>query len=83
MDDMNIEPCESWQVKSIINTANDLLASRTTTASIGQQIAGAFVINRPDLLPSGYSDVIDAWDRLDDWQDFVRKVKQEYMHLVG
>ena len=73
----------AWQVDGIINAANDLRNARTSTASTSQHIAGAFVLNRMDLLPSGYSDVIEAWDRLDDWQPYVRQIKQRYMHLVG
>jgi len=36
--------------------------------STGEAIAVALVLNRPDLLPSSYSRVLDAVDRLgEDW----------------
>ncbi len=78
-----ISEISDWQINGIITAANDLRNGGTSTASTSQHIAGAFVLNRMDLLPSGYSDVIEAWDRLDDWQPYVRLIKQKYMHLVG
>jgi hypothetical protein len=53
-----------------------------TGASTCEQIAAAFILNRQELLPPGYQDMIEAWDRLDDWQLIVRLIKQEYMHLI-
>ena len=30
-----------------------------------------------------YEDMVDAWDRLgDEWQDYVRLIKRDYMHLI-
>lgn len=41
------------------------------------------MLNRPDLLPALYSDLIEAWDRLDpEWQDYVRRIKREHRHLL-
>ena len=48
----------------------------------GEKIAAAFVLNRMDYLPENYSDVIEAWERLDDWQVYVKKIKHDYMHLI-
>jgi len=41
------------------------------------------VLNRMEYLPDMYSDTIEAWDRLgEDWQVYVRLIKQDYMHLI-
>jgi hypothetical protein len=43
----------------------------------------AFVLNRPDYLPSYYNDMVEAWDRLgEEWQAYVRLIKRDYMHLI-
>ncbi len=72
-----------WQIEKIIQVANQLNQTGTTAASTGEQIAAAFVLNRADYLPDSYSDMIEAWDRLGDaWQDYVRIIKRDYMHLI-
>jgi len=72
-----------WQVETIISVANCLQATGSTGASTGERIAAAFVINRMDYLPDMYSDVVEAWDRLDDeWQAYVRLIKRNHMHLI-
>jgi len=72
-----------WQIKKIIAVANQLNQTGSTAASTGEQIAAAFVLNRPDYLPDSYRDMIEAWDRLGDaWQGYVRIIKQDYMHLI-
>ena len=72
-----------WQIEKIIEVALCLQATGSTAASTGERIAAAFVLNRPDYLPNGYSDLVEAWDRLDeDWQHNVRVVKRDYMHLI-
>jgi hypothetical protein len=71
-----------WQIEKIIEVANSLQATGSTGASTSERIAAAFVLNKPHYLPSSYSDVVEAWDRLDDWQGYVRLIKQEYMHLI-
>lgn len=54
-----------------------------TPASTGERIAAAFVLNRQDYLPDIYSDMVEAWDRLDDdWQVYVRLIKRDYLHLI-
>ena len=72
-----------YEIEKITNTANQLLSKGSTGSSTGEHIAAVFVINRPDLLPQGYQDMIEAWDRLGgNWQIIVRLIKQEYMHLI-
>ncbi len=71
-----------WQIEKIIEVANQLQRTGSTGASTGERIAAAFVLNRPDYLPDGYRDMIEAWDRLDTWQGYVRCIKQGYMHLI-
>ena len=73
----------SWQIEKIIEVANCLQATGSTAASTGERIAAAFVLNRLDYLPAMYCDAVEAWDRLDDeWQAYVRLIKQDYMHLI-
>ena len=73
-----------WQIEKIIEVANELQRSGgRTVASSGEQIAAAFVLNRPDYLPAIYPDMVEAWDRLDEqWQQYVRLIKRDYLHLV-
>ena len=72
-----------WQIEKIIDVANCLKATGSSGASTGEQIAAAFVLNRMDYLPAMYSDVVEAWDRLDDeWQEYVRLIKRDYRHLI-
>lgn len=73
----------SWEIDKIIETAIVLKEEGSTAASTGEHIAAAFVLNRQDLLPSSYSDMVEAWDRLGpEWQDFVKLIKKEMMHLI-
>jgi hypothetical protein len=73
----------SWEIEKIINVANCLNATGSTGASTGERIAAAFVLNRPDYLPAIYADMVEAWDRLnDEWQEHVRLIKRDYMHLI-
>ena len=72
-----------WQIDKIIEVANCLQRTGRTGASTGECIAAAFVLNRMDYLPDTYSDMVEAWDRLDDeWQAYVRLIKRDYMHLI-
>jgi hypothetical protein len=68
-----------WEIEKIIEVANCLASTGSSAGSTGEVIAAAFVLDRMEFLPGGYS-VIEAWDRLDDWQRYVRIIKQEYMH---
>lgn len=46
--------------------------------STGERIAVALLLNRVDLLPSGYTHVVEAWDRLGrDWQQLVVDLHNE------
>lgn len=72
-----------WQIDKIIEVANQLQRTGSTPASTGERIAAAFVLNRQDYLPGYYSDMVEAWDRLDEeWQGYVRLIKQDYMHEI-
>ena len=71
------------EIEKIIDVANSLLHTQRTGASTGEHIAAAFVLNRQDYLPHGYTDMVDAWDRLDqEWQGYVRIIKRDYMHQI-
>ncbi len=72
----------SWEIEKIINVATALQRDGKSGASTGEVIAAAFVLNRPDLLPHGYRDMLEAWDRLDDWQLWVRVIKSDLMHRI-
>ena len=71
-----------WEIEKIIEVANQLQRTGNTPASTGECIAAAFVLNRMDYLPDMYSDILEAWDRLDEWQYYVRLVKRDYMDLI-
>ncbi len=70
------------QIQTIIAVANQLQRTGSTGASTGERIAAAFVLNRMDYLPAGYRDVVEAWERLDTWQGYVKVIKRDYMHLI-
>ena len=72
-----------WDIQKIIEVAVSLKATGRTSASTGERIAAAFVLNNPAYLPDSYSDMVEAWDRLDErWQAYVRLIKRDYMHLI-
>ena len=72
-----------WEMEKIIEVAISLNTTGTTAASTSERIAAAFVLNRPDYLPSYYDDMLEAWDRLgDEWQGYVRLIKRDYMHRI-
>lgn len=71
-----------WQIEKIINVANELASTGKTGASTGEVIAAAFVLNRMEFIPHGYS-VIEAWERLDEqWQAYVKQIKTQYDDLL-
>jgi len=72
-----------WQIEKIIEVANQLKRTGRTGASTGECIAAAFVLNRPEYLPAIYTDLVEAWERLDDWQYYVKLIKRDYMHLIN
>ncbi|GAB6044395.1 hypothetical protein [Endothiovibrio diazotrophicus] len=72
-----------WPIGKIIEVARELRETGGAPASTGERIAAAFVLNRPEYLPVAYPDLVEAWDRLGgQWQDHVRCIKRDYMHLV-
>lgn len=71
-----------WPLGKIINVANELQRDGSTCASTGEQIAAAFVLNDMTCLPASYPDVVEAWERLDDWQIHVHNIRQNYMYLI-
>ena len=80
---MNNQQKLPWEIEKIIDVANCLQAIGSSGASTGERIAAAFVLNNPVYLPAMYADLVEAWDRLDDeWQGYVRIIKQHYMHLI-
>ena len=72
-----------WEIQKIINVANALASTGKTGGSTGEVIAAAFVLNRMEFLPHGYS-VIEAWERLDEqWQGYVKQVKRDYQDQLA
>ena len=72
-----------YTIEKIIEVANTLQQNQPTGASTGERIAAAFVLNRPEYLPHSYTDIVDAWDRLEpEWQRTVRIIKRDYMHRL-
>lgn len=80
---MNKQNDLPWEIEKIIEVAICLKVTGSTAASTGEQIAAAFVLNNQACLPDCYSDMVEAWDRLDHrWQVCVRLIKRDYMHLI-
>jgi len=72
-----------WEIDKIIEVATALKQTGNSACSTGERIAAAFVINRLEYLPEYYSDAVEAWDRLgEQWQDYVRLIKREYMDVI-
>ena len=72
-----------WPLRKIIDTAIELQASGCTSASTGEHVAAAFVLNRQDRLPDTDRDLIKAWECLGHtWQAHVRYIKRDYRHLI-
>ena len=72
-----------WEIEKIIEVAISLKTTGGSPCSTGERIAAAFVLNNPAYLPSYYNDMVEAWDRLgEEWQGYVRLIKQDYMHLI-
>ncbi len=72
----------SWEITKIIKVANQLNRTGQTSGSTSEVIAAAFVLNNMNLLPENYQDVTEAWQRLDDWQEYVTQIKQNYIYLL-
>ncbi|MEW4368070.1 hypothetical protein [Aliikangiella maris] len=72
----------NWPVGKIIDVANELQRTGTTGASTSEQIAAAFVLNNMWHLPTCYQDIVEAWERLGEWQYHVKLIKRDYSHLI-
>jgi len=70
-------------IQKIIDVANELQCRGRTSASTGEHIAAAFVLNKMECLPANYRDVVEAWERLDDWQRYVHIIKRDHMELIN
>ena len=71
------------EIETIIEVANTLQRFGRSGGSTGEIIAAAFVLNKPEYLPQGYTDMVDAWERLGGkWQQHVITIKENYMHLI-
>jgi len=71
-----------WQIKKIINVAQELRRTGRTGASTSECIAAAFALDQMAYLPPDY-EIIEAWDRLDEAQkQAVRVVRRDYKHLL-
>ena len=72
-----------WEIEKIIEVAIQTRREGGSPASMGEKIAAAFVLNNQAYLPDAYRDMVEAWDRLGhQWQQHVRLIKQDYMHLI-
>ncbi len=71
-------------MQKIIEVSCELNQTGTTAASTGEKIAAAFVLNRMDYLPEGYSDIIEAWDFLGvQWQGYVRIIRRNGSYQIN
>lgn len=71
-----------YNIQKITSVANDLTRTGKTGGSTSEMIAAAFVLNRMELIPYGYS-MIEAWERLDDrWQNDVKLIRMYYQYLL-
>jgi hypothetical protein len=69
------------EITQIINTANELISEGSTGGCTSEQIAAAFVLNKLKYIPAGY-DMVEAWERIEAWQGYVKIIKSQYMHLI-
>lgn len=70
-------------IEKIIEVAIALKLTGRSGASTGERIAAAFVLNDMRYLPSSYSDIVEAWERLGpQWQRYVKLIKADYLHLI-
>ncbi len=70
-----------WPIGKIINVANELATTEKTGASTSEIIAAAFVLDNMEYLPNGYK-VVDAWERLGEWQYYVKIIQRNYNHMI-
>ena len=72
---------QNWPIGRIIEVANELLSNGSSAGSTSEIIAAAFVLDRMAFIPHGF-DVLEAWDRLDNWQRHVYRIKRDHMHQL-
>lgn len=73
----------NWEIEKIIEIANCLQRTGSSPGSMGEVIAAAFVLNKPEYLPEMYQDMVEAWDRLGtEWQQHVRAIKKYHMDKI-
>ena len=66
--------------RQLMHIATQLHTTGRTSASTGERIAAAFIINNMQHLPEGYT-VLEAWDRLEpSWQRLTMALHQAYSH---
>jgi hypothetical protein len=70
------------QMRRVIEVSNELLTHKSTSGSTGEIIAAAFILNDMTYLPASYTNVVDAWQRLGDWQEYVHIIREAHMHLI-
>ena len=69
-------------VQTLINISRHLHKTGRSSASTGEQIAAAFILNEPKYFPEHYNDMVEAWERLGHYQKYVKVIKANFMHLV-
>jgi hypothetical protein len=72
----------SSEIQKIITAANELRSTGTSGASTSERIAAAFVLNEQHYLPDSYPVMIEAWERLNEWQTHVKLIRNNYLHLI-
>ena len=70
------------EITQIIRAANELISEGSTGGCTSEQIAAAFVLNQLCFIPAGY-DMVQAWERIEAWQGYVKIIKSHYMHLIN
>jgi len=75
-------PALNADMKRIIEVTKELLHQQGTAGSTSEVIAAAFILDDVSCLPNSYPNMIDAWDRLGEWQYYVRVIREHYRHLI-
>lgn len=68
-------------IEKIITVANDLACGDEVSGKTTEVIAAAFVLERLEFLPYGYN-IIEAWERIEDWQCLIPIIKVKYSDLL-
>jgi len=70
-------------IQRIIEITNLFIQHGSVACSTSERIAAAFILNDMSKLPGCYCVVVDAWERLGDWQDYVKAIRTDYQHLLN